>query len=419
MMSDPRFAPDTLFLVAEEDWRLWKADCKKGAPLKPGEFPKDREAELSAPSGSGDAYPVVEAFQDPGQSSSQPTKDGLRTFGRGTKAKPADVQQTSQELLDILHMCNTAHRHGKGDVVWLSYVVNTKQRWCPCHGSTLIAVSARGGRILKENWSKWFKKPYHFDVALKEVLQELSAGNTLPACYVFPSVGGYDEHISAFMNVKKAQVRECHWEQYNAIQEGTREVNSSTGRAFSRSLPWQKYKLKEFPLEQRYREKFEVTILDEIPTLPLSKPDIWWTAAATIDPSYYELSADAPVQWDQVFRNKFSSYQPSKRPGSPTRQLAWEWDGLKGSTTKQHESIDDSEVDKIKISFEQLWSPLEKSEFKTQSSGRRMRNVIANFERRYFTNDPEKVGTHSGKFLMSAKTYDFSDIYFLLKWAGF
>ena len=105
MMSDPRFAPDTLFLVAEEDWRLWKADCKKGAPLKPGEVPKDREAELSAPSGSGDAYPGVMAFQDPGQSSSQPTKDGLRTYGRGTKAKPADVQQTNQELLDILQMC--------------------------------------------------------------------------------------------------------------------------------------------------------------------------------------------------------------------------------------------------------------------------------------------------------------------------
>ena len=48
-MSDLRFAPDTLFLVAEEDWRLWRADCHRGASTRPEDMPEGREGELSAP----------------------------------------------------------------------------------------------------------------------------------------------------------------------------------------------------------------------------------------------------------------------------------------------------------------------------------------------------------------------------------
>lgn len=406
LISDPRFAPDTLFLVAEEDWRLWKADCKKGQKLQPADLPEDRQAELSAPTGSQDAYPAVKAFSDPTASSSQPTKgEGkLRSWGRGTKAKAADVQQTSQELLDILHMCNTAHRQGRGDVVWLSYNVRANATWTPSYGSTLLAVSARGGRILHDNWSEWFKEPMHFDIALKEVLMELSANNRLPASYVYPSVGGFDEHISAFMNSKKVQVRECNWES-KAMQEGTRELDQH-GRAFSRSMPWKKYQLKEFPLEQKWQHKFEVVTLDEIPTLPLDQPDIWWTGAATIDPSFYggQDKKDSTKKELSKGSETARSFQPSKRVGSPTRQLRWKWRKLKGADRAQHPSIDDSEASQIKISHEQTWHPLEKSEFQTVNSQRRMRNVVSNFERRLFTNNPKKVGTHSGKLFISAKT---------------
>ena len=191
LMSDPRFAPDTLFLVAEEDWRLWKDDCKKGEKLRPADLPEDRQAELSAPTGSQDAYPAVKAFNDPTASSSQPTtgEGELRSWGRGTKAAAAGVQQISQELLDILHMCNAAHRQGRGDVVWLSYNVNGKQSWCPSYGSTLVAVSARGARLMHDNWSAWFKSPMHFDIALREVLMELSA--ELSASFLRVPLGGW------------------------------------------------------------------------------------------------------------------------------------------------------------------------------------------------------------------------------------
>ena len=404
LISDPRFAPDTLFLVAEEDWRLWKADCKQGEKLAPGDLPDDRQEELSAPTtGSQDAYPAVRAFSDVTVSSSQPTKgkgEGkLRSWGRPTKAKPGEVQQTSQELLDILHMCNVAHRANKGDVVWLSYNTRANARWCPSYGSTLIAVSARGGRILHDNWQEWFKEPMHWDIALKEVLMELSAQSTLPASYVFPSVGGFDEHVSAFMNTKKCTVRECNWD-CTAIQEGTRELDAS-GRAFSRSTPWQDYQLKEFPLEQKYRDKMEVVVVPAIKARPLEDPDVWWTAAATVHEDFYKDVQPRGKGSSNKMGTKSSqpvrSFQPSKRPGSPTRQLPWKWKKLKGDSKAQHSSISDQEASEIKISTEQMWHPLEQSEFETQNAERRLRQAQANFERRFFTNDPSKVGTHSGK----------------------
>ena len=47
----------------------------------------------------------------------------------------------------------------------------------------------------------------------------------------------------------------------------------------------------------------------------------------------------------------------------------------------------------IRISHDQvLRSPDEISDFTTASSQRRRREVVANFERRFFTNNPEKVG---------------------------
>ena len=244
--------------------------------------------------------------------------------------------------------------------------------------------------------------------------------NFLPASYVFPSVGGYDEHVSAFMNTKKMQVRECHWDTHKAMQEGTRELDQH-GRAFSRSLPWQKYKLKEFPMEQKWRHKFEVTLLDEIPTLPLDKPDVWWTAAATIKPSFYEEQhhQGATQQLHSGGSGTARSFQPSKRVGSPTRQLPWEWRYLKGADRAQHESIDDSEASEIKISLDQMWHPEEKSDYGTTNAQRRWRGMVSNFERRFFTNDPSKVGTQSGKFVNVSKNLRAFSHYFSAYMGGF
>ena len=397
LISDARFAPDTLFIVAEEDWRLWKADCRKGEKLQADDLPPERVAELSAPSGPVDAYAGDPSRGTPWRRSSQPGKGELRSWGRSSKATASQVRQTSQELLDIVHMCNTAHRMGRGDLVWLSYTVNSKSKWTPTHGSTLLAVTARGGRILHENWQQWFDEPSHWDLCLRNVLREHSLDCSLPASYVFPAVGGFDEHVSAFQNTKKEETRECYWDAYNARQEGTRELDHN-GRAFSRSLPWQKYQLKEFPQEASHREQNEVILLNEIPTLPLDQPDVWWTAAASIDPNFYERQDENAASWVKKESQRSSSYQPSNREGSPTQQKLWKWRNTKAISqpTPSSSGAPSTRLGRVMISHDQTWHPMETSEFQTASSQRRWRNLIGNFERRFFTNDPDQVGVHGG-----------------------
>ena len=68
-MSDLRWAPDTLFLVAEEDWRLWRGDCHRGQGTRPQDLPEGREGELSAPSSDAACFQPAEAApqHDPAQ----------------------------------------------------------------------------------------------------------------------------------------------------------------------------------------------------------------------------------------------------------------------------------------------------------------------------------------------------------------
>ena len=238
-MSDLRFAPDTLFLVAEEDWRLWRADCHRGASTRPEDMPEGREGELSAPSSDAACFQPAEAAPqtDPAlctlrsrREKPETRRGGPPGWGRGKKATAKEVEETSGELCDILHMVNCAHREARGDLVWLSYTTSKAAKWTPTHGSTLVAVSARGARILHQNWDQWFKEPNHWDLCLKGALQELSAKgeqSRLPSCYVFPSVGGFDDHISAFQNTKSPEVRECWWDGCGARQEGTRELDGT------------------------------------------------------------------------------------------------------------------------------------------------------------------------------------------------
>ena len=170
-------------------------------------------------------------------------------------------------------------------------------------------------------------------------------------------------------------------------------------------------------MEQKPRHLFEVTILDEIPTLPLDQPDIWWTGAASTKPSFYDgqHKKDGTQQLPSGGSGAARSFQPSSRVGSPTRQLPWKWRNLKAPDRAKHASIDDSEASEIKISLDQMWHPLEQSDFETTNAKRRWRYLVSNFEHRFFTNDPDKVGTHSGKFVNVSKNLRaFSHSFFCL-----
>ena len=403
-MSDVRWAPDTLFLVAEEDWRLWRGDCHRGAGTRPEDLPEDRQGELSDPSSDAACFQPAEAPPSgvgacsqtlkPRREKPETRRGGPAGWGRGKKATAKEVEETSQELCDIIHMVNMAHREARGDLVWLSYTVSKTTKWTPTHGSTLIAVSARGARILNDNKDQWFKEPWHWDLVLKGLLQKLSAAgeqSVLPSCYVFPSLGGFDDHISAFQNTKSPEVRECWWEMYGARQEGTRELDGE-GRAFSRLNTWKNYELREWPPEQADPHKNMKVVL-EIQTLPLDTPDIWWTAAASIHPDFYKRPEELLRAKGEKKRNKNPlSLQPRRRSNSPTQQKPWRWQDTFSASSQPLVGLDsDDRFGEIKLTFEQTWSPSECSDFTTSSSARRRKGIEQYFKRRYFTNDPDKA----------------------------
>ena len=409
-MSDLRFAPDTLFLVAEEDWRLWEGDCKKGQKLTVDDLPPDREGELAAPSKTGawlkrggaaaaasDPQAAAAAAAGPSQDQrprreqEHAPEEGPKGWGRPKKAKPQGMKAASQELVDIVHICNEAHRNGHGELVWLAYEGNTKTPWTVTSASTFIALSARGARILKNHFDEQFTEPGHWDLFLKGVLQQEEFQKILKCCYLYPAMGGYEAHVSSQMNTQVAEVRECWWPKQNR-QEGTREFGSDD-RALSRSMPWQQWKLKLFPY---YQKKAWERDLCDVATLPLGEPCTWWTAACSIFDTFY-----IPDQTEQARgQSKKNKLDPSSQPGtgrsrskSPTRQRKQKWGNQMDVETRKLGQDPDSSFGPIRISHEQVQrSPDEISDLKTSSAQRRRREIIANFERRFFTNNPSKAG---------------------------
>ena len=405
MMSDARFAPDTLFIVAEDDWRLWRTDCRGGRSLDQDAMPAGREGELAAPSAEAGPWSSLQAASsDAGRRQSRKPRrqqpaaaaSGPTGWGRPKKAKKEEFEQTSQELCDVVHMCNFAHRHGKGELVWLSWNASAAAKWTPTFGSSLIAVSARGARILQHNFDEQFPRPDHWDLCLKGALQTEAFQEVLASSYIYPSLGGYDDHVSAFMNTKRPEVRGCDWDLYKNRQEGTRELHSE-GRAFSRPLPWIQWELKLFPFRQK--KQFE-RIVATVPTLPSSQPDIWWTAAASIGDDFYAVDREARDRGIAKKNKAGAAAQKNtgrSRSKSPTKQTKKTWVLKKPVNIFKSAGVDpEPGFHEIQISHEQLNSMEEISEFKTQNAARRKRDICANFERRFFTNDPKKAG--SGNF---------------------
>ena len=71
-------------------------------------------------------------------------------------------------------------------------------------------------RALLDHMQLGNAKPEHFDIWLREQLvQVFSASARMGACYVWPSIGGYDEHVSgcdAKQLASTGGVRESDWD---------------------------------------------------------------------------------------------------------------------------------------------------------------------------------------------------------------
>ena len=244
-MTDDRHAPDTFFLVAEADWRLYREHCvadrdwmaevdnfartfllhggavdnwPKAAPSAPVQ-PVHGGAAASSSEGAGPprpprpGSPAPEADSPSGADTQKPSFYGWTKSSR-PEAKEAYV---TRDLRDLIQIANRAHRyHNRGDVVWYSWSGQGKSKNRPSYGSTLIGVSKEGAQKLMacmENDTR----PMHFDLWIKDKLYEKA--HDLNGVYVYPAVGGFDEHLSGCdpTGAGPGGVRESLWDQKNQV----------------------------------------------------------------------------------------------------------------------------------------------------------------------------------------------------------
>jgi hypothetical protein len=121
IMQDPTFPADTLFFVAEEDWRLREQD----------------------------EYRVRETTRDVGGHVYVPATK--------TMHEPSAVQEkirgpSPRSLCDLVALCNQAARCKYGDLVWLSYMRDSARRpnAGPVFASTLLAVTPQAARVISQ-----------------------------------------------------------------------------------------------------------------------------------------------------------------------------------------------------------------------------------------------------------------------------
>ena len=253
-MCDPRHADDTLFLVCEEDFRLFEKDQPSQAALLWAEAEAGPLSQSPGPGASSSARPSndeptetiykeslkadwrarsVAAFEAQRQegvspSPSDPPPPPQPWFDRTTKATKADFEHPSQYLVDLVRLCTAAHRLQRGHMVWLTWDGDTgkKVKTHPSHGSMLLGVSWMGATWLQDNWNQIWRS--HFDLSLKWVCENMS--QDLEASFCYPSCGHYVSHGSGILLAERKAVWREWW-----VQEGVRKP-AEQGRGVHRQI---------------------------------------------------------------------------------------------------------------------------------------------------------------------------------------
>ena len=126
-----------------------------------------------------------------------------------TKASSDAFRNPSPRLVDLVKMSVLAARLGHGDIVWASWqpggagtTIHDVKR--VNSGTMLVMMTPRGAHTISsqievdagEVKKKGVMKPWHFDLALKQFLCRKDNNDRAKACYIFPPVGNYTQHVS-------------------------------------------------------------------------------------------------------------------------------------------------------------------------------------------------------------------------------
>ena len=243
-MTDGRHPPDTLFLVAEHDFRFYREHCVSTKDwlsevddfvseylegpdmgdswgiLQPADAPDTDPAPPSPDQEAGGGTTAVEP--DAHRDKSEVQREGFSSWGFSEGRKFVGEEAfLSEELNDLVRIATFAHRRGKGDLIWYSWVGGKPRNSVPSHGSTLLGVSKEGAFKLLSAIRKQ-ETVGHFDLWLRDACTFQREG--LQASYVLPSVGSYDEHIPGYDPTSTGEEggwRPSNWDEY-WCQEGVR-----------------------------------------------------------------------------------------------------------------------------------------------------------------------------------------------------
>ena len=311
--ADQRHPMDTLFFIAEEDWRLAQSHAAPGVDLTgltddlhmALETPESL-LELEAVRGENRSFPrwqipkelTADDQADP-PADGEWIDEGLRFHRRATKPSKGEFTTTTRWLVDMIKICTEASRAGASDLLWMSWLPKASKRVkYPTRYTGLIALTAEGARKIMLNWDEWFPEPTHWDIALRKALSEKPAVRAeLSAGYVYPGIGLFCDHPSS--NSKSGEVRQADWTSHHFIQD-TRTSKLTAGHhsiavcAFCRSGPQ--------------------AFLHPGLTLPDVGPDEdfrWWTAAITVTS---EPEGAVPTA---VTKNLVELASPPKASGCP------------------------------------------------------------------------------------------------------
>jgi hypothetical protein len=205
---DARHVEDSLFFIAEHDWRCFKHDdmapdqwLPMTADLRRGD--SDRAGDSS---GSPLPEPVARKGSFP-SGRDQPGKGPMTKKGRfeGIEAQTRPGSSTSEcspELAHLVAFCNFAHQENKGDFIWLSWNSHGqgKKKGFPNpddfrrldYGSTLIALTKRAATEIYDRMLARGKAT-HIDLFLLEIF---GAGDAFSrrSSMAIPPFGGFSGH---------------------------------------------------------------------------------------------------------------------------------------------------------------------------------------------------------------------------------
>jgi hypothetical protein len=287
---DDRLPEDTLFLVAEADWRCCEEDCLweddfwweqcqredlrlrltaraeracqaaerfKGtggdapwpSPSPAGASPGETSSSPRDPTAASSSAPPPADTQPPRRDEGSPGEDPQRVR---LSPSPAAVAEHAKEvfcrvrgetfagwkkscprakpsgtLVDLVRICTAAARCDHGDFVWLSWNGRRDRKRQPSYGSTLLAVTKRFARVLKAHLER--VPPDDFDIILACWLREENMADQLRACFTFPSIGAYKTHESGCdPHAGPDGQRRAVWSENYYSKGGTRDARGIT-----------------------------------------------------------------------------------------------------------------------------------------------------------------------------------------------